>query len=73
MSTREKVLTKISFMTDDQLEGLYAFLNSIFPDEVFNEETLAAFKEVEEMKKHPEDYKSYSSVDEMMGDILNEV
>lgn len=35
-----------------------------------NKETLEAFKEVEEMKKHPEQYKGYSDIDEMMRDLL---
>lgn len=38
--------------------------------EIPNEETLAAFKEVEEMKKNPSLYKSYTNVDEMMKDLL---
>lgn len=40
--------------------------------EVPNSDTLAAMKEFEEMKKHPEAYKSYDSVDKMMEDILGE-
>lgn len=35
-----------------------------------NNETLAAFKEVEEMKKNPSLGKSYMNVDEMMEDLL---
>lgn len=38
-----------------------------------NSETLAAIAEVEDMKKHPERYKAYDSVEEMMGDILRNV
>ena len=41
--------------------------------EVPNTVTLAAMKETEEMRKHPEAYKSYNDVDEMMGDILGEI
>lgn len=37
--------------------------------EVPNAITLAAMQETEEMRKHPEAYKSYSDIDEMMGDI----
>lgn len=36
-----------------------------------NAETLEALKEVEEMKKNSERYKSYTDVKEMMIDILN--
>lgn len=35
-----------------------------------NSETLAAMKEVEEMKKNPSAYKSYTNVKKMMEDIL---
>jgi addiction module antitoxin, RelB/DinJ family len=38
--------------------------------EVPNAETLAAMAEVEEMKKHPEKYKSYTDVDEMFRELL---
>jgi DNA-damage-inducible protein J len=36
-----------------------------------NEETMAAIKEVEEMKKDPSLGKTYSDVDEMMKDLLS--
>ena len=35
----------------------------------YNAETEAAFAEVEEMKKHPELYKGYNSVDELFEDL----
>ncbi len=38
--------------------------------EVPNAETLAAMAEVEEMKKHPEKYKSYTDIDEMFRELL---
>ncbi len=37
--------------------------------EVPNAETLAAFAEVEEMKKHPERYKGYTNIDELFEDL----
>ncbi len=39
-------------------------------DDTPNSETIAAIKEVEYMRRHPEDYKAYSDVDSMMEDIL---
>ena len=39
----------------------------------YNAETEAAFAEVEEMKKHPELYKSYSSADEFLRIWINEI
>ena len=38
--------------------------------QVPNAATLAALKEVEDMKKNPSKYKSYSDVDSMMEDLL---
>ena len=39
--------------------------------EIPNEETIAAFKEVEEMKKNPSIGKTYTDVDKMMEDLLS--
>ena len=41
--------------------------------EIPNEETIAAMKEIEEMKKHPRRYKGYKTAKEMMEDLLSEV
>lgn len=38
--------------------------------DVPNTETISAIKEVEEMDKHPELVRTYSSVDELMEDLL---
>lgn len=38
--------------------------------EVPNADTIAAMKESEEMMKHPEKYKGYHDVNEMMRDLL---
>ena len=38
----------------------------------FNKETLEAIKEADEIMKHPEDYKSYNNVYEMIKEIDNE-
>lgn len=38
----------------------------------FNKETLEAIKEADEIKKHPENYKSYNNVYEMIEEIENE-
>lgn len=37
---------------------------------LFNKETLEALTEVELMKKHPENYKGYTDVDEMIAEGL---
>ena len=36
-----------------------------------NKETLDAIREIEDMKKHPSSYKSYTDVKKMMEDILD--
>jgi len=36
-----------------------------------NRHTLEAIAEIEDMKKHPERYKSYSDVDAMMEELLS--
>lgn len=38
----------------------------------FNQETLEAIKEADEIMKHPEDYKSYNNVYEMIEEIEDE-
>ena len=38
----------------------------------FNKETLKAIKEADEIMKHPENYKSYNNVYEMIEEIDNE-
>lgn len=38
----------------------------------YNDETLAAFKEAEDIRKHPENYKSYNSAQEMYDDIMRD-
>ena len=43
-----------------------------YAERIPSEELLEAFAEVEEMEKHPERYKSYTSVEEMMRNILSE-
>ena len=71
MSTRDKLFTMLDTLEDSQLEGLYQFLKNFIPiSETPNEETLEAVKEVEEMRRHPENYRSYDSFEEMVSDIL---
>lgn len=44
----------------------------IVGDPRYNTETLAAFKEADDMKAHPEKYKTYDTVDEMLDDIMRD-
>ena len=38
----------------------------------FNKETLEAIKEADEIKKHPDNYKSYNNIYEIIEEIDNE-
>lgn len=40
---------------------------------LFSDEMLEALAEAEDIEKHPEKYKSYNSVEDLMKDILNEI
>lgn len=68
MSTREMAYSLIDCMTDEQLENFVAFMRSFA--ELPNEETLDAIREVNEMKKNPDSYKSYDDVDAMFKELL---
>lgn len=67
MSTREQVHTMIDEMNDEQLAELVVFISNYYEP---NTETLNALKEVEDMKKHPENYKAYDDVEEMIEELL---
>ena len=41
--------------------------------EIPNKETIEAFQEVEEMKKHPEKVKSYSSFSDLLSEVKQDV
>ena len=58
------------FLKQMVYEGTFPFA---ITREIPNKITLAAMKEVEEMKKHPEQYKGYHNVEEMMEDIFSEI
>lgn len=50
---------------------IFLFIQPDVVLDVLNKETLEAIKDVEEMKKNPSAYKSYTNVKEMMEDILD--
>ncbi len=68
MSTKEKAYNIIDGMSDEQLSAFVALFSK--PAEVPNSETLEAMREVEDMKRHPENYKSYDDVDVMFKELL---
>ena len=72
MSIREMAVDIIDNFSEEQLKGFVMMFGN-FDSEIPSEELLEALAEGEEMKKHPERYKRYSDVDEMMRDILNDI
>lgn len=69
MSIREMAVDIIDNFSEEQLKGFVMMFGN-FDSEIPSEELLEAFEEVEEMEKHPELYKGYSSAEEMVRDIL---
>lgn len=66
-------------MTSAEAISIYLhqiILNSGIPFEIktpqFSDETLEAIKEAEKIEKHPENYKSYSNLAEILEDIEND-
>ena len=70
MSTKEMAYSCIDSMTEQQM--LEFIRDQIGLDDIPNQETLEALAELKYMKSHPEEYKSYVSVEAMMNDILGE-
>ena len=68
MSTREIAYSIIDGMSDEQLSAFVTLFKK--SAEVPNSETLEAMREVEDMKLHPENYKSYDDVDVMFKELL---
>lgn len=70
MSTREMAISCIDNMSEQQM--LEFIRDQYGLDEIPNQETLEALAELKYMKAHPEEYKSYISVDQMFDEILGE-
>ena len=75
----EKILSTLG-MTPTEAINIYLkqiILNSGIPFEIktprFSDEMIEAMKEAEEIEKHPENYKSFKSVEEFMEDLHNEI
>ena len=72
MSTKEYAYSLIDSMTEEQLKGFILLFGGLAGgSEVPNEETYEAISEVEDMKRHPEKYKSYDDVDQMFKELLS--
>ena len=72
MSTKEKIIYLINKIEPSDLETVYKVIEkfAFAQDEIPNEDTIEALAEVEAMEQHPEKYKGYTDVDEMMKELL---
>lgn len=70
VSTKEMAYSCIDSMTEQQM--LEFIRDQLGLDDIPNQETLEALTELKYMEAHPEEYKSYESVDEMFKDILGD-
>ena len=75
----EKILNSLG-MTSTEAINIYLrqiILNSGIPFEIkmpqFSDEMLEAIAEAEEIEKHPENYKSFESVEDFMEALHNEI
>ncbi|MBQ7161872.1 MAG: type II toxin-antitoxin system RelB/DinJ family antitoxin [Clostridia bacterium] len=80
--TKKKAQALLADFGMDLSTAVNVFLKQMIYEEAFpfaiardtpNAVTLAAMDEAKEMRRHPERYKSYNDVDQMMEDILGEV
>lgn len=74
MSTREMALNYVNNMVNgmSELELLKFIQEQIGLDELPTPEILEGLAELDYMDEHPEEYKSYISVDAMFDEILGE-
>lgn len=75
----EEILNSLG-MTFTEAINIYLrqiIINCGIPFEIknpkFSNEMLASIKEAEEMEKHPENYKSFETVEEFMKELHNEI
>ncbi len=82
MSTRELTIDLINKLDDDKVQQIFYFARFLQSEEKreydrhcienFNQETIAAIEEVEEMSKDPSKFKRYSSFSELYEDVMND-
>jgi hypothetical protein len=75
MSKREMAFQLLNEVPESKMMYVISFLQGVIvpDDETPNDETLQAIAEGEKMLKNPSDYKLYSSFDEVLEDVLNDV
>ncbi len=65
MSTREMVINILDLLTEEQLKDVMMFAEDFLTP---NDETKKAIEETEYILQHPDEYKSYSSIEEILND-----
>lgn len=72
MSVREVACDVFDNLTENELIDFVLAFGGDRAQEIFSQHLLDAMAETEEMIKHPENYKGYTSVEELFADILSE-
>lgn len=69
MSTKETVISILDMLTEEQLMDVLVFAEDFLKP---NDKTVKAIEETEYMLKHPEEFKSYTNVNELFEDLLSD-
>ena len=72
MSDREMCVKLLNIVPEYKLGYLLSFLQGLTADEIPNADTIAALNETADMKMHPEQYKRYTSFDELLYEVLGD-
>ena len=65
MNTREMVIGILDLLTEEQLTDVLMFAEDFLTP---NAETKKAIEETEYILKHPDEYKSYTNIEEILND-----
>ena len=69
MSTKETVISILDMLTEEQLMDVLVFAEDFLKP---NDKTVKAIEETEYILKHPEEFKSYTNVNELFEDLLSD-
>ena len=66
MSVKETIISVLDMLTEEQQWDILLHAEEFLPP---NEETLAALEEAEYISTHPDEFKSFNTVEEMLEDL----
>lgn len=69
MSVKETIISVLDMLTEEQQWDILLHAEEFLTP---NEETLSALKEAEYISTHPDEFKSFSTVAEMLEDLDND-